>query len=89
MKGSWNSVVGFCFDFNMSWHHKGIGLVMVVFGSNSVFESRGCQQSNCPLTGEWKKKNVYEDNGIVLDYKKKLNTNIYYNVKDPQRCHIK
>ena len=22
------------------------------------------------------KKNVYEDNGIVLDYKKKLNTNI-------------
>lgn len=35
------------------------------------------------------KKNVYEDNGIVLDYKKKLNTNIYYNVKDPQRCHIK
>lgn len=35
------------------------------------------------------KKNVYEDNGIVLDYKKKLNTNIYYNVDDPQRFHIK
>lgn len=34
------------------------------------------KRSNCPLTGEWQKKNVYEDNGIVLDYKKKLNTNI-------------
>lgn len=47
------------------------------------------KRSNCPLTGEWQKKNVYEDNGIVLDYKKKLNTNIYYNVDDPQRFHIK
>lgn len=46
------------------------------------------KQSNCPITGEQKKK-VYEDNGIVLDYKKELNTNMYYNVNDPQRCHIK
>ena len=84
-------MVDFCFDFNMSWHHKGIGLMTIVFGSNSVFESRGCQmwkQFNCPITGEWKKK-VYEDNEIVLDYKKELNTNMYYNVNDLQRCQIK
>lgn len=46
------------------------------------------KQFNCPITGEWKKK-VYEDNEIVLDYKKELNTNMYYNVNDLQRCQIK
>lgn len=31
----------------------------------------------------WMEKKVYEDNETVLDYKKELNINMYYNVNDP------